>query len=159
MSRRRPSMRQIFVSGGALALMLASGACSSNNKGLPTNLPNISLNSTATTPPHSMPSYDYPFDSSGNYVTSWAAEGERRSGRSAASSSSSRSRYTSSTRSRSSSATKKSSSSSTRYHKVRGGDTLYGIARRYGSSVAKIKSANGLRSDIIRVGITLKIPR
>jgi LysM repeat protein len=41
---------------------------------------------------------------------------------------------------------------------VVGGDTLYGIAKKRGSTVAKIKAANGLSSDLIRPGQTLKIP-
>ena len=44
-------------------------------------------------------------------------------------------------------------------HKVKSGETLYSIATKYGTTVAKIKSANGLRSDNIVVGQTLKIPR
>jgi LysM repeat protein len=43
-------------------------------------------------------------------------------------------------------------------YKVVKGDTLYGIARKRGTTVAKIKSANGLSSDLIRLGQTLKIP-
>lgn len=50
---------------------------------------------------------------------------------------------------------KKSSGSS---YKVVRGDTLYGIARKRGSSVAKIKAANGLKSDVIRPGQVLRIP-
>jgi nucleoid-associated protein YgaU len=42
---------------------------------------------------------------------------------------------------------------------VKKGDTLYGIARRHSSSVAKIKKANGLKSDLIRPGQRLTIPR
>ncbi|MDZ4290033.1 MAG: LysM peptidoglycan-binding domain-containing protein [Prosthecobacter sp.] len=49
---------------------------------------------------------------------------------------------------------KKSSSS----YKVVSGDTLYGIARKRGSTVAKIKAANNLTSDLIRPGQALKIP-
>ena len=41
---------------------------------------------------------------------------------------------------------------------VRKCDTLSTIARRTGSSVVQIKSANGLRSDLIRAGQELKIP-
>ncbi len=48
--------------------------------------------------------------------------------------------------------------SSTYRHKVRRGDTLGGIARKYGSSVSKIKRANGLKSSTIRIGQRLKIP-
>jgi LysM repeat protein len=42
---------------------------------------------------------------------------------------------------------------------VKSGDTLSSLARRYGSSVARIKSANGLKSDLIRNGRKLIIPR
>jgi LysM repeat protein len=44
------------------------------------------------------------------------------------------------------------------YHVVRRGDTLSGIARQHGSTVAAIKAANGLRSDTIYVGQRLLIP-
>lgn len=42
---------------------------------------------------------------------------------------------------------------------VKKGDTLYGLANRYGTSVAAIKKASGLSSDSLRDGRTLKIPR
>lgn len=48
-------------------------------------------------------------------------------------------------------------SSGSRYTVVKG-DTLSAIARKKGSSVAKIKSANGLTGDLIRLGQSLKIP-
>ena len=51
----------------------------------------------------------------------------------------------------------KTASSTT--HTVKAGDTLYGLALRYKSSVAKIKSANSLKSDLIRPGMKLRIPR
>lgn len=44
------------------------------------------------------------------------------------------------------------------YVTVRSGDTLSGISRRTGYSVATIKSYNGLRSDTIRPGQSLKLP-
>lgn len=44
-------------------------------------------------------------------------------------------------------------------YSVRRGDMLYSIARRYGTSVAAIKSDNGLRSNTIYIGQTLKIAR
>lgn len=47
--------------------------------------------------------------------------------------------------------------SSTR-HTVVKGDTLGGIARRYGSSAAAIKQANGMTSDTVVLGKTLSIP-
>jgi len=43
-------------------------------------------------------------------------------------------------------------------HRVKRGDTLGKIAGKYGTSVSKIKRANGLRSSTIRVGQSLKIP-
>lgn len=49
-------------------------------------------------------------------------------------------------------------SSSSRSHTVAKGDTLYGLARKYGTTVTKIKSANGLSGDLIRTGQKLKIP-
>ena len=44
------------------------------------------------------------------------------------------------------------------YHRVRPGETLSTIARRYRTSVARIKRANNLRSSLIRAGKRLKIP-
>jgi N-acetylmuramoyl-L-alanine amidase len=38
------------------------------------------------------------------------------------------------------------------------GDTLSEIAARYGTSAHRIREANGLRTDVIRVGQTLLIP-
>jgi LysM repeat protein len=43
------------------------------------------------------------------------------------------------------------------YHTVAQGDTLYGIARRYGTTVANIKQQNKLSSDTIRIGQLLRI--
>ena len=44
-------------------------------------------------------------------------------------------------------------------HAVKTGDTLYGLARKYGSSVSKIQKANGLRGTTIINGTSLVIPR
>ncbi len=63
----------------------------------------------------------------------------------------------SSAKKKSTSTAKKKSSSSSRYAVSRG-DTLYGIARKKGTTVAKIKAANGLSGDVIRPGQSLKIP-
>jgi lysophospholipase L1-like esterase len=52
---------------------------------------------------------------------------------------------------------KKPAASSKKYT-VRSGDTLSQIAGKYHTSVSKIKSVNGLKSDMIRVGQVLKIP-
>ena len=42
-------------------------------------------------------------------------------------------------------------------YRVKQGDVLGRIARRYGVSVSQIKKWNGLKSDNIRAGRTLKI--
>ena len=44
-------------------------------------------------------------------------------------------------------------------HKVRSGESLSVLAQRYKISVAKIKSINNLKSNVLRIGQTLKIPR
>ncbi len=46
-----------------------------------------------------------------------------------------------------------------RTHTVQRGDTLWGLSRRYNTSVRAIQNANGLSSDLIRIGQTLQIPR
>jgi membrane-bound lytic murein transglycosylase D len=45
-----------------------------------------------------------------------------------------------------------------RTHLVRSGDTLSGLAQRYGVSVKALRQANNLRNDRIRAGTKLKIP-
>jgi len=46
-----------------------------------------------------------------------------------------------------------------RLHKVRSGQTLDGIAKRYRTSVSALRQVNGLgKADLLRVGSTLKIP-
>ena len=47
---------------------------------------------------------------------------------------------------------------STKYHRVRRGDSLGEIARRYGVSMSSIKRANRMRGSMIRVGQVLAIP-
>ncbi|MCB1206519.1 MAG: LysM peptidoglycan-binding domain-containing protein [Verrucomicrobiae bacterium] len=46
----------------------------------------------------------------------------------------------------------------TKTHTVVKGDTLMSLSRKFNTSVESIKSANGLRSDTINLGQTLKIP-
>jgi LysM repeat protein len=46
-----------------------------------------------------------------------------------------------------------------RVHVVRRGDTLSGIARTYGTSVSNLKQMNSLKTDLIKIGQTLKIPQ
>lgn len=45
-----------------------------------------------------------------------------------------------------------------RYHTVRRGDTLYGLSRRYKTTVSAIQRANGLRGTVISIGKRLRIP-
>ena len=139
--------------------------------GVPSVLPRVDLQGSTATPSHGMSTTEYPFAPNGDYVQSWAAAGgggpaasDYKSWRSSHHDSGSRSRSSSGVRkvssssSKKSSTTKKKTSSSTRYT-VKSGDTLSGIASRFGSSVSRIKSANGLKSDMIRAGRTLVIPR
>ncbi|HEY8206969.1 MAG TPA: penicillin-insensitive murein endopeptidase [Myxococcaceae bacterium] len=44
------------------------------------------------------------------------------------------------------------------FHRVRRGDTLGGIAARYGSSVALLRKRNGLRGSFLRVSQVLQVP-
>ena len=43
-------------------------------------------------------------------------------------------------------------------HTVTAGDSLWGLAKKYGSSIEAIQSANGLTDTVIRKGQTLVIP-
>jgi murein DD-endopeptidase MepM/ murein hydrolase activator NlpD len=43
------------------------------------------------------------------------------------------------------------------YYKVKNGDTLSSISRKYGTSVAKIKSMNGLHNNLIRANQRLRV--
>lgn len=43
-------------------------------------------------------------------------------------------------------------------HKIKSGESLSTIARKYRTTITKIKTANGLRSNVIHAGRTLKIP-
>jgi membrane-bound lytic murein transglycosylase D len=46
------------------------------------------------------------------------------------------------------------------HHRVKRGETLYEIAKRYGASVQRIAQVNGLRrSHVLRTGTTLRIPQ
>jgi LysM repeat protein len=42
---------------------------------------------------------------------------------------------------------------------VRSGDSLWSIARRHGTTVDRLRSANGLRTSRVKPGQTLTIPR
>jgi hypothetical protein len=44
-------------------------------------------------------------------------------------------------------------------HTVKKGDTLYNLARKYGTTISKIQKANGLTGSMIRTGKSYIIPR
>jgi len=46
----------------------------------------------------------------------------------------------------------------TRIHTVRAGDTLSALARRYGATVQQLRTLNGLRGDLLKVGARLRVP-
>ena len=52
----------------------------------------------------------------------------------------------------------KKASSTPSTHKVRKGETLSSIAKKYGVTIAAIKQANGMTSDNLKAGATIKIP-
>jgi LysM repeat protein len=62
------------------------------------------------------------------------------------------------TKSSTSAKAKPASSKSGRKYTVKSGDTLSHIAANYGTSVAKIKAANGMSSDFLSIGKVLRIP-
>ena len=218
-----------------LLTALMTAACSSSSskiQGVPSNLSDIPLYGSAATPPHSMSRGDYPFDSNGNYMTAWAAQGGSSSPGSYISGHSEemppepaprkdranrtkvesmppptrsrvenappeiKSSYSASGGRRTSDepATrkggapkpslttkskgddtpakkkvadsgdkpglkKKTSSGGTTKHIVKSTDTLAGIAKKYGTTEKKLKAANGLKSDVIRDGRALVIPK
>ncbi len=106
----------------------------------------------AQTPTYQKPPADpYAFSAPSSTPSSPAPSASSPTRKSTASSTSAKKKTTSSK------STKKSTSSGSRYT-VSKGDTLYGIARKKRTTVAKIKSANGLSGDLIRPGQSLKIP-
>jgi LysM repeat protein len=54
--------------------------------------------------------------------------------------------------------TASSTTTSTKTYTVKSGDTLTGIASRFGTTAKKIRDLNGLTSDLIRIGQVLKLP-
>ena len=52
----------------------------------------------------------------------------------------------------------KTSTASSTTHKIKSGETLSVIAKKYGVTIADIKKANNMKSDRINAGATIKIP-
>jgi hypothetical protein len=166
-----PMMKRCFSFPLLLVAAAALPSCNSsrrNASGPPSVLPHVNLHASSATPPHRLAPTEYPFAPNGDYVQGWAAaaggppaasdrswSSSHHGGSSGSTRSSSAKKYTSPKKS---TASKKKPTSSRR-HTVRSGDTLSSLARRYGTTVAKIKSANGLKSDMIRDGRSLIIPR
>ncbi|MDF1826136.1 MAG: LysM peptidoglycan-binding domain-containing protein [Verrucomicrobiales bacterium] len=132
---------------------------------------------------HGMEKKDYPFDDNGSYRKDWVknkATGKVRSASkieettlastdsvSSSSASTSGSYYgpadvgsvsSSETTQIVAAAPVASAPSAADYHKVVSGDTLYSLSQRYGTSVNELKRVNGLTSDSIRTGQSLRVP-
>ncbi|WP_376843579.1 LysM peptidoglycan-binding domain-containing protein, partial [Bordetella pertussis] len=45
-----------------------------------------------------------------------------------------------------------------RTHKVSSGDTLFGLARKYGTSVGALRALNNLKGNNLKLGSQLRIP-
>ncbi|MBL9132936.1 MAG: LysM peptidoglycan-binding domain-containing protein [Verrucomicrobiaceae bacterium] len=134
-------------------------------KGLPKNLPVINLHGSKETPPHAMAKNEYPFDENGDYKTDWVAgggsgkpESDYTSWRSSHGGEPTPHRDYSPPKKKTSSKSKSKSSKGGSYT-IKSGDSLSVIAARNGTTVAKLKAANGLKNDMIRAGKTLKIPK
>ena len=153
-------LRMTAALAGA-ALCLALGACKTTKKGddvIDYTSPDTGLSST-----------EYPFDEKGNYREDWASGGRTADVASneniysdpapAVEVEKPKPKVTSPTGSGSGAvASKPKPVVKPTYVTVRSGDTLSAISRRTGYSVATIKSYNGLRSDTIRPGQSLKLP-
>lgn len=142
---------------------------------------------TLKTPPgHNLEKKDYPFDDSGNYRKDWVkskARGKTRAATGAppeptvpsasgteasmqvasVNTTGSPSYYGPSGVGRAAVATSAPpavtpASPPPQYHKVVSGDTLFSLAGRYQTSVDDLKRVNGLTSDTIRLGQSLRIP-
>ncbi len=127
--------------------------------------PSVATVGPTTTPNHSLPKHEYPFDSSGRYREEWvkAPRGVESGVSGRGSSSASRRAESGAPPSASSAgpttvASIGSTRSKVRFHTVGRSDTLWGISRRYGVSVSDIKAANSLNSDVVRTGQSLRIP-
>jgi LysM repeat protein len=150
-------MRQNFLLC-AIAIPLAAGlsSCASTARNIPLGNWEKEAELVAgptETPDHALPQTEYPFDAEGNYITAWAASGEHRFGTGPSTWAAAKPPKFSA-----SPAAEVAPKSSTRYHKVSASDTLWGLSRKYGTTVTAIQRANGLSDTTIRTGSTIKIP-
>ena len=130
--------------------------------------------STLKTPSgHGLKKSEYPFDDSGNYRKDWVKNKDAgRAGSSykqttpepstaVASVPASSSNFPSPVSKPASSGVTVTSTPpvvSSSYHKVRSGETLYSLSRKYNTSIAELKRMNGLTGDAIRDGQSLRVP-
>ncbi len=174
------SPRFLRLPGAALAACLTIG-CASKPKYAEIGYDEAKL----ATPPHNMSAHDYPFDDDGTYRKDWVtdknAKRDRRwlPGRSSTPtpqptppptvaqapppqypSQPPRQAYTPPPppRPAPTPAPAPAPKPQARYHTVAKGDTLFSLSRRYGVSVGQLKATNGLTSDMIRIGQTLRVP-
>ena len=170
---------------GALALLLAAGFSSCFSSGVSKQIPlgnweteaALVASSTAT-PEHSLPKVEYPFDPEGNYINAWAA-GDVQEIDTAPTSWVATAAVApdpipepqaalAAALAKVDAATEEAAAPkpmpapipapSSRYHKVGASDTLWGLSRKYGTTVSAIQRANGLSDTTIRTGTTIKIP-
>ena len=153
-------------------LLVSCDTPSTRFRGVPRNLPKIELYGSSQTPSHAMARDDYPFDSNGSYVTAWASgsgrpasDSDYQSWQSSHEGSISRrqpspvKKVSSTPKKKSTASSKSKSSSGGKSYTIKKGDTLGAIASRHGTTVSKLKAANGMSNDFIREGKTLKIPK
>ena len=132
-------------------------------------------NKIATPGGHSLSERDYPFDEKGNYRKDWVKKGSKSKRKSKPTLSAPPSLATAPAPRPSAPSTpsvapaprptptpapapKPRPAAPAKYHKVAAGDTLYAITRKYNVSLSALKQTNGLTTDVIRIGQTLRIP-
>ena len=166
-----PSPLRMTAALAGAAMCLALGACKTTKKGDDVI--------DYTSPDTGLSSSEYPFDEKGNYREDWASGGRTKDVASnenlysdpapAPEVEKPKPKVTSSSGGTAVKATtgggaavvskpKPKPVAKPTYVTVRSGDTLSAISRRTGYSVATIKSYNGLRSDFIKPGQSLKLP-
>jgi len=135
---------------------------------------------TTATPEHALSKIEYPFDAEGNYIAAWAAgnvesiEVEPTNLVAASAPASGPGPVETPPLAQLTDTRKPPAAAGapviaapapppeatpgSRYHKVSGSDTLWGLSRKYGTTVSAIQRANGLSDTTIRTGSTIKIP-